>query len=379
MQPCNCTPVAQADTAYHLLNHYGFKLSINSIRDEMAIWAQQDEVFLRPGLCNVAVKYSKTYEQLIADALKIDAPASDVTFFIISRMRGKTIRIICSMQEGWLTHYSNNWDELDAILVWTGYGDFEACEPMMRHLYQEDIGPYAMPFADPGQPTFAFPHLQQLPQDLQQLITMYAAISDPQAVQPITMSRKRQLSLGQGTQQVAKKHTLAIQKAKKAITAAQFGAKLLSTHKPVKKATQSQTQTMTPEVQQLIADLIMRGPDMPHTKKSTAVTSTGQLTMATSTTKITTSMSTGTQLHQKAAMVTIPDPSQIISINDDEPTLTTDATPMVMSVLDTAMMEDDESMRTKQFHLMQESINKLLQGHRSEQDLQEKIAKLTSK
>ncbi len=97
MQPCNCAPVTQADTTYHLLNHCGFKLSINSIQDEMAIWAQQDEVFLKPGLCNVAVKYSKTYEQLIADALRIDAPASDVTFFIISHMRGKTIRIICGI------------------------------------------------------------------------------------------------------------------------------------------------------------------------------------------------------------------------------------------------------------------------------------------
>ena len=132
------------------MNHYSFKLSIDSIRDEMAIWAQQDEMFLTPGLCNVAAKYSKTYEQLIADALRIDAPASNMTFFIISHMRGKTIRIVCSMQEGWSTHYSNNWDELNAILVWTGFGNFGACEPMMRHLYQEDIGPYAMPFANLG-------------------------------------------------------------------------------------------------------------------------------------------------------------------------------------------------------------------------------------
>ena len=49
---------------------------------------------------------------------------------------------------------------------------------------------------------------------------MYAAMSDPQAVQPMTASRKRQLSAGQGTQQVAKKHTSAVQKAKKALTAA---------------------------------------------------------------------------------------------------------------------------------------------------------------
>ena len=146
----------------------------------------------------------------------------------------------------------------------------------------------------------------------------------------------------------------------------------------MKKATQSHTQIMTPEVQQLIADLIMRGPDVQHTKKSMAATSTGQPTAAVSMTKITASMSTGTQLSQKPAMVTVPDPSQIISIDDDEPTLTTDVTPMAMSVLDTAMMEEDESPRTKQLHLMQESINKLLQGHGSEQDLQEKVAKLTS-
>ena len=61
----------------------------------MAIWAQQDEVFLRPGLHNIAAKYLKTYEQLIADALKIDAPASDMIFFIISHMRGKTIGMQC--------------------------------------------------------------------------------------------------------------------------------------------------------------------------------------------------------------------------------------------------------------------------------------------
>ncbi len=201
---------------------------------------------------------------------------------------------------------------------------------MTQHLYQEDIGPYTMPFTDLGQPTFTFLHLQQLPQDPQQLITMYTAMSDPQAVQPMTVSRKRQLSPGQGTQQVAKKHTLAVQKAKKAITAAQFGTKPLSTRKPVKKATQSQTQTMTPEVQQLIADLIMRGPDTPHTKKSTAATSTGQPTTASSMTKITASMSTGTQLHQKSAMVTIPDLLQIISIDDDEPTPTMDVTVTMM-------------------------------------------------
>ena len=135
---------------------------------------------------------------------------------------------------------------------------------------------------------------------------------------------------------------------------------------------------MTPEVQQLTADLIMRGPDVPHMKKMTAVTSTGKPTVAASTTKVTATTSTGTQPCQKTATVTVPDPSQIISINDDEPTLTTDVTTTTMSVLDTVMMEDDESPRTKQLHIMQESIDKLLQGHRLEQDLQEKIIKLTS-
>ena len=78
-------------------------------------------------------------------------------------------------------------------------------------------------------------------------------------------------------------------------------------------------------------------------------------------------------------MVTVPDLMQIISINDDKPTLTTDVTMTTMSVLDTVMMEDDESPRSKQLCLMQESVDKLLQGHGSEQDLQEKITKLTSK
>ena len=77
-------------------------------------------------------------------------------------------------------------------------------------------------------------------------------------------------------------------------------------------------------------------------------------------------------------MVTVPDPLQIISIDEDEPTLTTDVTMTTTGVLDTAMMEDKESLRTKQLCIMQESIDKLLQEHGSEQDLQEKITKLTS-
>ncbi len=67
---------------------------------------------------------------------------------------------------------------------------------MMHHLYQEDIRPYALLIADPGQPAFIFPHMQQQPQDPQQLIAMYAAISDPQVVQPMTTSKKRQHSAG---------------------------------------------------------------------------------------------------------------------------------------------------------------------------------------
>ena len=183
--------VGQADTAYHLLNHYGFQLSINNVLDEMAIWAQQDEDFLRQGLCNITTKYSKTYDQLIADALRSDTPAMDVTFFILSRMRRKTIGIVCGMQEGWSTHYNNNWDELDAILVWMGYSDFGACKPMTHLLYQADIGPYTWPLADPDQPAFIFLHIQQQQQDVQQLISMYAAVQDPQAALPLTMSRKR--------------------------------------------------------------------------------------------------------------------------------------------------------------------------------------------
>ncbi len=100
MWVCDCAPVAQADTAYHLLNYYDFKLPIDSIRDKMAMWAQQDDDFLRPGLQNVTTKCGKTYDQLITDALKFDAPATDVTFFILSHMRRKTIGIICGMQEG---------------------------------------------------------------------------------------------------------------------------------------------------------------------------------------------------------------------------------------------------------------------------------------
>ena len=161
MQACDCMPVRQADTAYHLLNYYGFQLSIDKVRDEMAIWAQQDEDFLKQGLCNITTKYSKTYDQLIADALRSDTPATDVTFFILSCMRRKTIGIVCGMREGWSTHYNNNWDELNAILVWMGHSNFGACKPMTCPMYQADIGPYTWPLADPDQPAFVFLHIQQ--------------------------------------------------------------------------------------------------------------------------------------------------------------------------------------------------------------------------
>ncbi len=76
------------------------------------------------------------------------------------------------------------------------------------------------------------------------------------------------------------------------------------------------------------------------------------------------------------ATVPAPDLMQVISIDNNEPTLTSDVT-VAMSILDTAMVEEDESLRSRQVHIMQESIDKLLKGHRSEQDLQEKIAMLT--
>ncbi len=63
--------------------------------------------------------------------------------------------------------------------------------------------------------------------------------------------------------------------------------------------------------------------------------------------------------------------------NADEPMLTSDVT-AAMSILDTAMVEEDELPRLRQVCVMQESVNKLLKGCRLEQDLQEKIAMLTS-
>ncbi len=93
--------------------------------------------------------------------------------------------------------------------------------------------------------------------------------------------------------------------------------------------------------------------------------------------KVVATMSTKTQPWQKTATATAPDLSQVISIDDDEPTLTLNVTVTITSILDTAMIEEDESLRSKQIHIMQESVDKLLQGCRSEQDLQGKIAMLT--
>ncbi len=149
------------------------------------------------------------------------------------------------------------------------------------------------------------------------------------------------------------------------------------THKPVRTATQSQPQTTTPEVQQLVADLIMKGPNTPCAGKLVTMTSTGRLTSAMGTAKVAATTSTKTQPWQKTATATTPDPLQVISIDDDEPMLTSNVTAMTMSILDTVIMEEDESPRTKQIHIMQESVDKLLQGCRLEQDLQEKITTLT--
>ena len=78
------------------------------------------------------------------------------------------------------------------------------------------------------------------------------------------------------------------------------------------------------------------------------------------------------------ATATAAEPLLIINIKDDEPMLTSNVTTATVSILDTAMMEEEELPRTKQICMVQELVDKLLQGHGSEQDLQEKIATLTS-
>ena len=88
--------------------------------------------------------------------------------------------------------------------------------------------------------------------------------------------------------------------------------------------------------------------------------------------------STTAQPQSKTATATAAEPLIIISIDDDEPTLTSNMTTATVSILNTAMMEEEESPRMKQICMVQELVDKLLQGHGSEQDLQKKIATLTS-
>ncbi len=148
--------------------------------------------------------------------------------------------------------------------------------------------------------------------------------------------------------------------------------KLSTIHKPAKTATSSQGTTTTPEVQQLVANLIQKGPDPPHTGGSVSTVSAGKLTPAMNTRKpkaaagtgkLTATPSTGKPQvavsigkptvmtstkpaqPQQAAIkpVTTPDPSQVISIDDDDnPMPTPDMTATTAGVLDTAVVEEEE-------------------------------------
>ncbi len=231
---------------------------------------------------------------------------------------------------------------------------------MTHQLYQANIRPYAWPLADPDQPAFIFPHIQQQQQDAQQLISMYAAVQDPQVAPPLTISRKRWLSPSQGTQQVAKKHTSALQKAQKAVTAAWFGIKPFTSCKSVRTDTQGQSQTMTPEVLQLVAHLIQKGPDALCAGKPVVAISPAGPSAVMSTAKPTCSTSTTVQPWLKTATVTTTEPLFVISIEDDEPMLTLNVTTTTASILDTAMMEEEESLRMKQICMVQELVDKLL-------------------
>ncbi len=124
-----------------------------------------------------------------------------------------------------------------------------------------------------------------------------------------------------------------------------------------------------PKVQQLVADLIQKGPDAPCTGKLAAAISAGRPTAAMRMGKVAATTSTKIQPQQKMATATTPDLTQVISIDDDEPMLTSNVTAMTMSILDTAIVQEDESLRSKQMRIMQESVDKLLQGHGSKQDL----------
>ena len=141
---------------------------------------------------------------------------------------------------------------------------------------------------------------------------------------------------------------------------------------------QGQTQIMTPEVQQLVAHLMQKGPDAPSTGKLMVMTGPTGASMTMGMAKPTHSVSTTAQLQLKMATAATEGPLIIINIEDDEPTLTLNVTTTTTSILDTAMMEEEESLRMKQICMVQESVDKLLLGHGSEQDLQEKIAMLTS-
>ena len=96
---------------------------------------------------------------------------------------------------------------------------------------------------------------------------------------------------------------------------------------------QGQPQIMTPEVQQLGKLMVATGP---------AGTS-----VATGMAKPTPLVSTTAQPQLKMATATAAEPLIIISIDDNEPMLTSNVTTATMSILDTAMMEEEESLRMK--------------------------------
>ncbi len=135
---------------------------------------------------------------------------------------------------------------------------------------------------------------------------------------------------------------------------------------------------MTTEVQQLVAHLIQKGPDALCAGKLVVATGPAGPSAAMSAAKPTSSMSTTAQPQLKTAIVTTTEPPLVINIDDNKPTLTLNVTTTMASILDTAMMEEEELPRMKQICMVQESVDKLLQGCGSEQDLQEKIAMLTS-
>ncbi len=82
------------------------------------------------------------------------------------------------------------------------------------------------------------------------------------------------------------------------------------------------------------------------TGKPKAAASTGKPTA-------TTSMKTAQQQQVAIKLVTTSDLSQVISIDDDDdPTPTPDVTAATTGVLDTAMVEEEESLQTKQLRIM---------------------------